>query len=144
MMGVDLEQLSFTGFLVAHLLAVIVMHQSSHLEGNDTSRDCRVGSSKRPDVLLPPARKDSIPVGLSGAVSYCLGAVVIGAVISIIMGPPPVTNAGAVHSRSLVRGDGYARLQQVDHGVPPEVRHTITCSAGDFVAGTGTRCEAVH
>lgn len=99
-MDTSLAGLFFAALMSAQLLAVIAARQM-RLGDDHSSRGGLVRKPRRPDlpsILVPPNGGSGTETRTAG--QFCLAAVLIGAAMGIVLGPPQQSSTATSHLRS--------------------------------------------
>jgi hypothetical protein len=111
-MDTSLAGLSFAALMAAQLLAVIAVRQMRF--GDDhSSTEGLVRKPRRPDlpsILVPPNGGSGTQTRTAG--QFCLAAVLIGAAIGIVLGPPQQSSTATSYLRSCKNTNDCPRLDQ--------------------------------
>lgn len=111
-MDTSLAGLSFAALMAAQLLAVIAVRQM-RLGDDHSSTEVLVRKPRRPDppsILVPPNCGSGTQTRTAG--QFCLAAVLIGAAIGIVLGPPHQSSTATSYPRGCKNTNDCPRLDQ--------------------------------
>jgi hypothetical protein len=103
--------LSFAALMAAQLLAVIAVRRM-RLGDDHSSTEGLVRKPRRPDLpsILVPPDGDGTQTRTAG--QFCFAAVLIGAAIGIVLGPPQQSSTATSYLRSCKNTNDCPRLDQ--------------------------------
>jgi hypothetical protein len=111
-MDMSLAGLSFAALMAAQLLAVIAVRQM-RLGDDHSSTEGLVRKPRRPDlpsILASPDGGSGTQTRTAG--QFCFAAVLIGAAIGIVLGPPHQSSTATSYLRSCKNTNDCPRLDQ--------------------------------
>jgi hypothetical protein len=106
-MDTSLAGLSFAALMAAQLLAVIAVRQMRFGDDHSSTEGL---VRKLPSILVPPNGGSGTQTRTAG--QFCFAAVLIGAAIGIVLGPPQQSSTATSYLRSCKNTNDCPRLDQ--------------------------------